>query len=345
MTLRLTDLARTLGLTLHGEDRDIHGVNTLELAGPNDVSFLANARYERLLTTTRAGAVIISAEHVNKVPCALVSSDPYRDFGRTVALFARPQGCFSGRSDAARVAGDADVADDCVIYPFVFIGSGAVIGAGTVIFPGCYIGEQCRIGKQCVLHPNAVLLAGTILGDRVMVNAGAVLGSEGFGFAPTEKGLMKIPQIGHVEIGDDVEIGANTTIDRAVLNATSIGNGTKIDNLVQVAHNVRIGKHCVLVGQVGIAGSTQLGDGVTLAGQAGIAGHLQIGDGATIGPQSGISKSIPAGAVVGGTPGMDRNTFLRTMTLLPKLPDLARRISALEKELDHLKEQLGGIAG
>jgi UDP-3-O-[3-hydroxymyristoyl] glucosamine N-acyltransferase len=178
------------------------------------------------------------------------------------------------------------------------------------------------------------------------VHAGAVLGSDGFGFAPGPAGLMKIPQTGTVEVGDDVEIGAGTTIDRAALGVTRIGSGTKIDNLVQVGHNVETGRNCILVAQCGISGSTRLGDQVTLAGQAGIAGHLQIGDGATVGPQSGVAKNIPAGTTMGGTPAMERGTFMRTMTAIPKLPDMARRLAALEKEVASLRanQAAGGPA-
>lgn len=338
--MRLSELAAALGLALRGEDREVAGVNTLEAAGPDQVSFLANPKYTGMLASTRAAAVIVDAAHADAAPAALVSANPYLDFARALTLFARPQGCLTGRSELAFIHPDARVAGDATVYPFAFVAARAEIGPGCVLFPHTYVGEDCVLGEGCVLHPGATLMAGTRLGARVLVGPGTVLGSEGFGFAPDAAGRMKIPQVGVVEIGDDVEIGANAAIDRAALDKTRIGHRCKIDNLVQVGHNVVVGDDCVLVSQVGISGSTKVGSRVVMAGQVGVAGHLNIGDGVVIGPKAGVPHDIPAGKVVGGIPAMDRGLYLRNLALAPKLPELARRVASLERELAALKDLL-----
>lgn len=333
---RLSEIAALLGLTLQGEDLEIRGVNTLEAAGPDEVSFLANPKYAPQLAATRAGAVIVRPEHAEDVRRALISPNPYQDFGRVLALFARSQGSFSGISPLASVAPSAEVGTDVTIYPFVFVGPQARIGARVVLFPGVYVGEECCVGEDTVIYPNAVLMARTRLGRRCLVQPGAVLGADGFGFARTEGGIQKIPQAGSVHAGDDVEIGANTTIDRAVLDRTCVGDGTKIDNLVQVGHNVQVGRNCFLVSQVGISGSTTLGDNCTLAGQVGVAGHLHIGNNVTIGPQSGVPRDIPDNSTVGGSPVADQATYMRTLALMPRYPELFKRLAKVEKRLAEL---------
>jgi len=341
MAFTASFIAKTLGLTLKGEDREITGINTLENAGPGDISFLANRKYAQFLSATRAGAVIVSEEYADKVSCALVSANPYFDFARAVGFFAKPQGNFSGISELAAVDTTAELGENVTIYPFVFVGPRAKIGANCKLFPGCYVGEDCVLGEETVLYPNAVLYAETVLGKGCIVHAGVVLGADGFGFVRTPLGIQKIPQIGSVSIGENVEIGANTTIDRAVLGMTSLGDSTKVDNLVQIGHNVVIGKESFIVSQVGISGSTKVGDRVTMAGQAGIAGHLTIGNDVTVGPQSGVAKDIPAGLTCGGSPCVDGKTFLRTLAVMPKLPDMHKRLGFLEDEIKELKALLG----
>lgn len=351
MIQRLGDIAAALGLEIRPGDGagisadeaaafPVSGLGTLQDAGEDQVSFLANPKYAPQLENTRAAAVICDEAHAGSVRVALVSAAPYLDFARALKLFERPRGSFVGVSDQARIDSTARIGDSVTIYPGAFVGKDAAVGDGTVLFPGVFVGDNCRIGSGCTLYPNVCLMADTEIGDSCILHAGVVLGSDGFGFAPTPAGLQKIPQNGRVVVGNDVEIGANTTVDRAVLGATTIGDNTKIDNLVQIGHNVTVGRSSVIVAQVGISGSTTVGDGVTLAGQAGISGHLSIGSGATVGPQSGVAKDIPAGATVGGQPSMDRGTFMRTMALIPKLPDLARRIRSLENELSTLKDLL-----
>ena len=338
-TYRLSEIAEKLGARLvlrdGADDIVITGVSTLEEAGPSDLGFLANPKYISQLATTRAGAVIVKEEYAGEVERALVTSDPYPMFAQALTLFAKPQGSFSGISHLACVDTSAKLGEGCTVYPFAYVGPRAVLGRGCTVFPGCYIGEDCELGDGCTLYPRVVLMAGTQLGEGCVLQPGAVIGAEGFGFARTPAGIKKVPQIGHVEIGSHVEIGANACVDRAALSATIIGDGTCLDNLVQVGHNVRLGKDCLIVSQVGISGSTHVGDNVTMAGQAGVSGHLQIGNGSTIGPQAGVAKDIAEGAVVGGSPTVDYNTYLRNATLMPKLPELFKRVSRIEKEMGH----------
>ena len=336
-TLRLSHIADRLGLILQGEDAEVVGVNTLESASSDEISFLANPRYTDQLASTRACAVILSQEHAGQVRRALISQNPYQDFGRVLELFAHPQGSFSGISPLAFVHPEAHLDDNVTVYPFVYIGPRVRIGSGSSIFPGAYIGEDCHIGQGVTLYPNVVLMARTQVGDRCILHSGCVLGADGFGFARTPQGIQKIPQVGRVVLGNDVEVGANATIDRAVLDATRVGNGTKIDNLVQLGHNVQVGQNGFIVSQVGISGSTHVGDNCTFAGQVGIAGHLHIGDNVTIGPKSGVAKNIPSNVVVGGMPAVDQRTYMRTLALMPQFPELFKRLSRLEKELERLQ--------
>ncbi len=333
---RLSEIAALLGLTLRGEDVEVRGVNTLEAAGPDEVSFLANPKYAPLLASTRAGAVIVRPEQADAVRTALISSNPYDDFGRVLALFAPTQGSFSGVSALASVDPSAELGADVTVHPFVRIGPRVRLGDRVTLFPGVYVGEDCRIGAETVLYPNAVLMARTEVGSRCIIHAGAVLGADGFGFARTEDGIRKIPQVGAVRVGDDAEIGANAAVDRAVLDCTVVGDGTKIDNLVQVGHNVRVGRNCFLVSQVGISGSTVIGDNCTLAGQVGVAGHLRIGNNVTIGPQSGVPRDIPDNSTVGGSPVTDQATYMRTLALMPRYPELFKRLARVEKLLAEL---------
>ena len=335
--LRLSDIADRLGLPLQGEDAEVIGVNTLEGASTDEISFLANPKYADQLASTRACAVIVSQEHAGEVRRALISRNPYQDFGRVLELFAQPQGSFSGVSPLAFIHPEARLGDDVTVYPFAYIGPRTVIGSGCSLFPGVYVGEDCHIGQGTTLYPNAVLMAGTRIGDHCILHPGCVLGADGFGFARTPGGIQKIPQVGRVSIGNDVEVGANAAIDRAVLDTTRVGDGTKIDNLVQLGHNVQVGRNGFIVSQVGISGSTHIGDNCTFAGQVGIAGHLHIGNNVTIGPKSGVAKSIPSDVVVGGMPAVAQRTYMRTLALMPQFPDVFKRLSRLEKELEKLQ--------
>jgi UDP-3-O-[3-hydroxymyristoyl] glucosamine N-acyltransferase len=336
MTLR--ELAKALGVELKGDGGlEITGVNSLEAAGAHELSFLANPKYAGLLTSTRAGAVVADERHARLIPTALISAAPYLDFVRAVQLFSRPQGSFQGQSPLASIHPDARVHEDATVYPFAYVGAGAGIGRGTTVFSGVYIGEECEVGQDVLLYPNCVLMARTKVGDRSIIHPGAVVGSDGFGFAPSTGGYEKFPQIGRVVVEQDVEVGANSAIDRAALGQSRLGRGTKIDNLVQIGHNVTIGEECIIISQVGIAGSTRIGDNVVVAGQVGIAGHLSIGDNVRIGAKSGVGKDIPSHTDVSGIPAMDHRRFLKVASLLSRLPEMSKRLRSLEAELTKLK--------
>ncbi|MDR3176699.1 MAG: UDP-3-O-(3-hydroxymyristoyl)glucosamine N-acyltransferase [Desulfovibrio sp.] len=334
----LSELAAAFDLILSGEDCEFTGLSTLDEATESEVSFFANPRYRGRLAQSRACAVILTANYAHEVKRALISPAPYRDFARAAALFARREGEFSGISAQSSIHPSARLGENCTVHPFAHIGARSSLGPGCVVFPGAYIGEDCALGADCVLYPNAVVLAGVEMGDGCILRSGAVIGTEGFGFVRIDGKMQAVPQIGSVRLEGGVDIGANSCVDRATLGSTSIGRDSKLDNLVQIGHNVSLGEQCLIISQVGIAGSAKVGDRVTMAGQAGIAGHLNIGDDVTIGPQSGVPKDIPGGVTGGGTPFMESGIFMRSFSLLPRLPEMHKRLLRLEKELAALKE-------
>lgn len=340
MKYRLSELAAFLKREFIGKDVEICGCNTLMDAKEGEISFLANPKYAKYLKSTRAGAVILEPSYASEVKNGIISDNPYLDFAKVVSLFAKEQGEFSGISELSYIHEDAKIAEDVVIYPYVYIGPRAKIGKKTKIFSGVYIGEDVSIGNKCTIYPNVVIMGGCEIGNRVILHPGVVIGSDGFGFAMGDEGREKFPQIGKVVIEDDVEIGSNSTVDRAALGETKIGKGTKIDNLVQIGHNVKIGANSVLVAQVGIAGSTNIGKNVILAGQVGVVGHLNIADGVIIGAKSGVPKDIKKKGIYSGSPIMEHNRFLRTCSVISKLPEIYKEFKQLKKKLDILEKQL-----
>ena len=338
----LAELARVVDGKVIGDDGIvIDRVSAIEEAGPGSVTFLANSRYYSHLNRCRASAVIvgrniISDELRSGIPAALLEvADPYVGFAKILQIFSPIERYDGTISAQAAINADAVVAEAVTIFPHVFVGARAKIGARSVLFPGVFIGDDAVIGSDCILHPNVVVRHGCSVGDRVILHAGVVVGSDGFGYAGRSEGRVKIPQVGVVEIHDDVEIGANTTIDRAALGKTIIGRGSKIDNLVQIAHNVVIGEHTVIAAQAGIAGSTKIGKDVILAGQVGVVNHIQIGDGAIIGPQSGVAQTVAAGAMLSsGLAAAPHREWLKVMALLPQLPKLWNLVRALEKKVE-----------
>lgn len=325
--VRLGQIAALVGARLLGDpELMIEGVRTLSDAGARDLSFLANPKYADQLSATSAGAVLVKDEHPSTTAAKLVVDDPYFALVRVVrewfATIPGPEGIAA----SARIAPAAIVHESAGIGDNVVIGGGSSIGARTIIHPGVVIGPNCTIGEDTVLYANVTIYHGTVIGARCIIHSGAVIGADGFGFATVDGVHHKLPQIGVVRIGDDVEIGANTTIDRATLGETVIGDGTKIDNLVQIAHNVRMGKHCILVSQVGIAGSTELGDYVVFGGQAGAAGHLTIGSHVQVAAQSAVMKDFEGPAKIGGSPARPLSEHLRLEASLRRLPELMKEL-------------------
>lgn len=320
----------------------ISKVSSIEEAGPGDITFLANPRYAKFIAGSQASAIIVAPQLVSQDlgksgQGFLEVAQPYVAFAKILQLFAPSTEYRPEIAQSAHVEPTAKLGQNVSVYPNVYVGNFAKVGDRSVLLPGVFLGERVEIGNDCVLHPNVVIRDGCRLGNKVILHAGVVIGSDGFGYAGTGDYRIKIPQVGVVEVEDDVEIGANTTIDRATLGRTLIGRGVKIDNLVQIAHNVTIGENSVIAAQVGIAGSTKLGRNVTLAGQVGVVNHIEIGNGATIGPQSGVPQSVPAGALLSGGIGVaPHHEWLKVMTLLPQLPKLWRLVRSLEKQVAQL---------
>ena len=332
--LRLSELAERIGARLAGEgDAVVHGIAPIEEAGPGEVTFLANPKYARFVLGTKATAVIAKATVEGAQASFLLADNPYLAFARAVEVFHPPERLPEGVSPLASIHPSARIGAGATVSPFVVVEERVSIGDRTVVYPGVYLGKGVEVGEDCLLYPNVVLYHGVRAGSRVILHAGCVIGSDGFGFAPTAEGYRKIPQVGTVEIGDDVEIGANTTIDRASLGVTRVSRGTKLDNLIQVGHNVVIGEDTVIAAQTGISGSSRIGRRVMIGGQAGLAGHLEIGDGVMLGAKSGVPASLDASEsrAWSGIPAMPHPVWLRLGKLLPKLPELFRRVRRLEE--------------
>ncbi len=320
MSCTLQELADAIGAELVGDGSIlIHSAATLEDARAGQISFLSNPKYGRQLQTTQASSVVVATTVKNQRLPLLKHKNPYYAFAQAVIkLHGYRRHPHQG------------------IHPKANIDPTASIGAGTIIYPGVYVGPRTRIGRDCILYPNAVVYDDCIIGDRVILHANASIGQDGYGFAPQKDATgnvvhHKIPQVGNVIIEDDVEIGANATVDRAALGSTVIGRGSKLGDLVTIGHNTRVGPYSLLVAQVGIAGSTTLGHHVTLAGQVGVTGHLKIGDGATVGAQTGVMYDVKDGATVIGSPAMPSLHARRVYTIFTQLPELLERVKKLEE--------------
>jgi UDP-3-O-[3-hydroxymyristoyl] glucosamine N-acyltransferase len=344
--LKLTEIASRLQCELQGDgDIEIRRVAAIEEAGPGDLTFFVNPRYAAHLRDTRASAVILAERSDAAAPAGtalLRTANPYLAFARAAEIFAPPPAIPRGVHPLASIAPTASVAADAAIAAFVSVGAGARIGARTMLFPHVIVGDDAVVGDDCLLHARVSVRERVIIGNHVVIQDGAVIGSDGFGFARTAEGSHhKIPQAGGVVIEDDVEIGANTTIDRPAVGETRIGAGTKIDNLVQVAHGVKIGKQVLLAAQVGIAGSTKIEDRVTLAGQVGVAGHLTIGAGVIATAQTGIPNSVAPGKLISGYPAVDNRDWLKSSAVIRRLPELKKAVADLQRRLDDLESRLG----
>lgn len=321
----------------------ITGVSGIREAAEGDITFLANPKYSSLMDKTRAAAIITSADAQNTSKPVIVTENPSLAFAKIISMFmpddaAHPQGI-----DYTVVMGkNVTLGKDVALGPYVVIGDNVSIGDNTIIYAGCFIGHHTRIGPNTLVYPHVSIRERVSIGSRVIIHSGTVIGSDGFGFATIKGSHHKIPQVGIVEIGDDVEIGANVTIDRARFDKTVIGRGTKIDNLVQIAHNVVIGENSLIVAQVGISGSTILGNNVTLAGQVGLVGHITVGNNAIVTAQSGVAKSVPADTMFSGTPARPFMTSQRANASMQNLPKLFEIVKDLKKRIEELEAKLNG---
>lgn len=336
-------IAAFLGGTVEG-DGDIK-VNTfakIEEAGPGCLTFLANPRYTHYIYTTGASAVLVSNsfEAEGDISAALIRvENPYEALSRLMRMVdhvLNPQP--AGVEQPSFVADGVTVPEEAYIGAFAYIGEGVTLGKGVKIYPNVFVGRGCEIGEGTILYPGVKVYPRCKVGKRCIVHAGVVIGADGFGFAPDAEGKYeKIPQMGIVSIGDDVEIGANTTVDRATMGRTVVGDGTKLDNLIQVAHNCVIGNDTVMAAQVGVAGSTHIGSHCMVGGQVGFAGHITIGDNVQIGAQSGIPNNVAAGSRLMGYPAVDSREFLRQAALIKRLPSMADELRRIVKTVDALK--------
>jgi UDP-3-O-[3-hydroxymyristoyl] glucosamine N-acyltransferase len=318
----------------------ILNLSGIDEASTGDLTFVANPKYRDRLESTGASAILVGPDNECSGKNLIIVDDPYAAFGRLLRLFYSETEMWKGISGQAFIDADADVSPDAVVYPGVYIGPRAKIDKKAVLYPGVFIGPDVRIGEETVLYPNVVVYRRCMIGRRVILHAGVIIGADGFGFALPGQANAKIPQIGIVQIDDDVEVGANTTIDRGTLDKTWIKKGAKIDNLVQIAHNVVIGENAIIVSQVGISGSTKIGDSVIIGGQAGLVGHIAIGSGAMIAARAGVHDDVPAGQIVSGTPHMPHRQWLRMVAVMPKLPEIRKTVKSLTMRIEELENQL-----
>ena len=336
-------IADFVGGTVHGKAvTEIHTVGSLERAERGALAY-ADGRHLDDVHKTRASCVLVPS---NRFPerTAIVVEHPRVAFANVAQWLLPTERPFQGIHPSAIVSKDATLATDVAIGAWTFIERGVQIGSGTVIFPGCYIGPECQLGADCVIYPQVVLYAGVDIGDRTVLHAGVVLGADGFGFVFDGAQQVKIPQVGHVKVGSDVEIGANSCIDRGALDETVVGDGVKIDNLCQIAHNVRVGAHTVISSQTGIAGSSRVGSHAMIGGQVGIADSCRIDNHAIVGAQCGVPshKRIPAGDVYWGTPARPLRQVKRQQAHLSQLPKLAEEVKQLRAEIQELRSKLKG---
>ncbi len=337
----LQQLADLVGGQIQGDPAlEISRVFPIDLAGEGDITFISNPKYLSKLKQSNASAIIlapgIDAPGFNLLVCA----NPYLAFAKILTFLQVPKLPAKGIMPGAIVAESAKVADGATIHPGCILGENVVIGTGTTLFANVVIYGDVTIGENCLLHAGAIVREGSVLGHRVILQPAAVIGSDGFGFAPDGTSYYKIPQVGIVVLEDDVEIGSCSCIDRAALGETRISRGTKIDNLVQIGHNVEIGEDSILVSQVGISGSTKIGKRCTFGGQAATAGHVIVGDNVTIGGRGGVTGNVAANQVLSGLPAMPHKQWLRTTMALPKVPEMRKELQQLKKRLELLESQM-----
>ncbi len=340
MEKTLAELAALVGGKILGDpELLIRGVAGIKEAKKDEITFLSNPRYSKELAQTEAGAIIVSPEAPVPGLAAIICDNPYLAFARILGIFYPAETVIpAGIHASAVISPQAKLGANIAIGPFVVVEEGAIIGDETVIYPGTYIGKSSKIGNACLFYANISIREKVSIGNQVIIHSGAVIGSDGFGFVPSNGENVKIPQVGTVIVEDNVEIGAHVCIARGTLGNTVIGAGTKIDNLVQIAHNVKIGRNCIIVAQAGISGSTTVEDNVTIAGQAGIVGHITIGKGSIVAAQAGVTKDVLPKEIVSGYPAQPHQLAKRINAEMNRLPQLNQKVRELEKRIAELEK-------
>ena len=344
MEFTAKQIAELINGTIEGdENASVSTFAKIEEGRKGAISFLSNPKYTHYIYDTDSSVVIINKdlELENEVKATLIRVDnAYECVAKLLQMYESMKPQKTGIDSLAFISPKATISKNCYIGAFAFIGDGVVIGDNTQIFPNTYIGDKVTIGNDCIINPNVTIYQGCIINNRVTIHSGTVIGADGFGFAPSENGYDKIPQIGIVTIEDDVEIGANTCIDRSTMGSTYIRKGAKLDNLIQIAHNAEVGKNTVMAAQCGIAGSTKVGDWCMFGGQVGIAGHLHITDHTTVGAQAGITGSIKKeGQTIIGSPAIDAKTYMKSYAVYRRLTDMYMQINKMQKEIEELKRK------
>ena len=341
--MKLTELTKLTGGNILGnQDADILGAAGIKEAGVGDITFLSDKRGLTDIPGCRATAIITDknlvelVKHARDTVTLLVVENPQYSFAKAIEAFYIQPHHPTDISEKSITGSNLKIGSDISVYPFAVIGDEVSLGDRVIIFPGVYIGKGVSIGSDSVIHPNVTIRENVVIGKKAIIHSGTVIGGDGFGYTLEKGEHYKIPQVGGVIIEDNVEIGSNVSIDRGTTGNTIIGQGTKIDNLVQIAHNVSIGKKCIIVSQVGISGSVEIGDGVVLAGQVGVKDHVKIGAGAVAAGQSGITRNIPEGQVYSGMPAIPHKTWLRAQSMFTKLPDYMKRLQAVEHKIESL---------
>ncbi|OAG28677.1 UDP-3-O-(3-hydroxymyristoyl)glucosamine N-acyltransferase [Thermodesulfatator autotrophicus] len=340
MKKKLSEIAALIGAELKGEDLEVTGINALELADEKELSFVESGKFLEAAKNSRARALLVSPALAGKLEgkSLIVTPNVRAAVAKIGFLFYEEKEHPGGISELAFVAEGAEIHEEASIYPFVYVGEKAKIGPRTVLYPGVYVGDEAEIAEEVIIYPNAVIYPRTKIGPRTIIHAGAVVGSDGFGYAQENGRHLKIPHFGRVEIAEEVEIGANTTIDRGTFGSTKIGSGTKIDNLIQIAHNVQIGRGCAFAGQVGFTGSVRVGNFVLVGGQAGISANL--GDQTMVAAKAGVAKEVPPGKAVAGAPALEIAKWRRCVAAYERLPEMVKELRELKAKIAELEEKL-----
>ncbi len=333
--MKLGELSNLIGGRISGDPNvEITGVAGIEEAKEGDITFLLDKKNLHKISRLNASAVIVKEEINELTVNMLVADNPQFTFARALEVFYVKPYIPSGVSNKAFIGNNVHISDDVSIHPHAYISDNVELGSRVTVSPGVFLGEGSTVGDDSFIYPNVTIQEKVKIGRKVIVHSGTIIGSDGFGYVLEKGNHYKIPQVGGVIIEDDVEIGANVCIDRATIGNTIIGCGTKIDNLVQIGHNVKIGKNCIIVSQVGISGSVEIGDGVVLAGQVGIRDHIKVGRGAMVGAQAGIGSDIPEGQIYSGSPAIPHKTWLRAQAIYSKLPEYIKRLHKIERKLN-----------